>query len=84
MAPFGKNSTHVFFRPVATSGDSVVLLRSSCTEKLADTSALGTAEPETNGCISNCGTEIVNNDSLTRNLPEDRLLRGLEPLNVLV
>lgn len=75
MAPFKKNSTHVLLRPVATSGDSAVLLTSSCTEKLADTSAPGTAEPETNGCISNCGTEIVNNDSLIGNLPEYRLLQ---------
>ena len=29
----------------------------------ADTGAPGTAKPGTNGCISNCGTDIVGNDS---------------------
>lgn len=32
-----------------------------CTESPADTGAPGTAKPGTNGCISNCGMEIVNN-----------------------
>jgi len=32
-----------------------------CTPTPADTGAPGTAEPGTNGCISNCGTDIVNN-----------------------
>ncbi|KAH3015121.1 hypothetical protein KXW60_007897 [Aspergillus fumigatus] len=32
-----------------------------CTETPADTGAPGTAKPDTNGCISNCGMEIVNN-----------------------
>ena len=34
-----------------------------CTETPADTGAPGTAQPGTNGCISNCGTDIENNDS---------------------
>ncbi|EEP79268.1 conserved hypothetical protein [Uncinocarpus reesii 1704] len=33
-----------------------------CTESPADTGAPGTAKPGTNGCISNCGIDIVNND----------------------
>ncbi|KAK2782279.1 hypothetical protein FQN53_000095 [Emmonsiellopsis sp. PD_33] len=33
-----------------------------CTPTPADTGAPGTADPGTNGCISNCGTDIVNND----------------------
>ncbi|KAI8261295.1 hypothetical protein K4K58_001428 [Colletotrichum sp. SAR11_239] len=33
-----------------------------CTKTPADTGAPGTAKPGTNGCISNCGTNIVNND----------------------
>ncbi|OOO10858.1 glycoside hydrolase family 18 [Aspergillus oryzae] len=32
-----------------------------CTKSPADTGAPGTAKPGTNGCISNCGMEIVNN-----------------------
>lgn len=32
-----------------------------CTPSPADTGAPGTAKPGTNGCISNCGTSIVNN-----------------------
>jgi GH18 family chitinase len=32
-----------------------------CTPSPADTGAPGTAQPGTNGCISNCGTDIVNN-----------------------
>lgn len=32
-----------------------------CTKTPADTGAPGTAKPHTNGCISNCGMEIVNN-----------------------
>jgi chitinase len=32
-----------------------------CTPTPADTGAPGTAQPGTNGCISNCGTGIVNN-----------------------
>ncbi|POR39606.1 Uncharacterized protein TPAR_00202 [Tolypocladium paradoxum] len=34
-----------------------------CTPTPADTGAPGTAKPGTNGCISNCGTKIVNNGS---------------------
>lgn len=34
-----------------------------CTATPADTGAPGTAQPHTNGCISNCGTDIMNNDS---------------------
>lgn len=34
-----------------------------CTKTPADTGAPGTAQPNTNGCISNCGTDIVNNDA---------------------
>ncbi|KAH8897253.1 glycoside hydrolase [Thozetella sp. PMI_491] len=34
-----------------------------CTPTPADTGAPGTAKPGTNGCISNCGTELVNNGS---------------------
>ncbi|KAE8404906.1 hypothetical protein BDV37DRAFT_293585 [Aspergillus pseudonomiae] len=33
-----------------------------CTKSPADTGAPGTAKPGTNGCISNCGMDIVNND----------------------
>ena len=33
-----------------------------CTKTPADTGAPGTAQPGTNGCISNCGTKITNND----------------------
>ncbi|PGH08766.1 hypothetical protein AJ79_05865 [Helicocarpus griseus UAMH5409] len=33
-----------------------------CTPTPADTGAPGTAKPGTNGCISNCGTDIVNKD----------------------
>jgi hypothetical protein len=33
-----------------------------CTPSLASTGAPGTHMPHTNGCISNCGTDIVNND----------------------
>ncbi|KAE8140449.1 hypothetical protein BDV38DRAFT_18327 [Aspergillus pseudotamarii] len=33
-----------------------------CTQSPADTGAPGTAKPGTNGCISNCGMDIVNND----------------------
>ena len=33
-----------------------------CTPTPADTGAPGTAQPGTNGCISNCGTDVVNND----------------------
>ncbi|KAE8327990.1 hypothetical protein BDV39DRAFT_214550 [Aspergillus sergii] len=32
-----------------------------CTKSPADTGAPGTAKPGTNGCISNCGMDIVNN-----------------------
>ncbi|KXG50063.1 Glycoside hydrolase, superfamily [Penicillium griseofulvum] len=32
-----------------------------CTPTPADTGAPGTAKPDTNGCISNCGTKITNN-----------------------
>lgn len=32
-----------------------------CTPTPADTGAPGTAQPNTNGCISNCGTDLVNN-----------------------
>jgi len=32
-----------------------------CTKTPADTGAPGTAKPGTNGCISNCGTDLVNN-----------------------
>lgn len=35
---------------------------SFCTETPADTGAPGTAKPNTNGCISNCGRKLVNND----------------------
>ena len=34
-----------------------------CTKSPADTGAPGTAKPGTNGCISNCGMDIVNNGS---------------------
>ncbi|KAF3482628.1 killer toxin alpha/beta [Arthroderma uncinatum] len=34
-----------------------------CTDSPADTGAPGSTQPGTNGCISNCGTEIVGNDS---------------------
>ncbi|KAH8894660.1 glycoside hydrolase [Thozetella sp. PMI_491] len=34
-----------------------------CTPTPADTGAPGTAKPGTNGCISNCGMDIVNNGS---------------------
>lgn len=34
-----------------------------CTKTPADTGAPGTAKPGTNGCISNCGTDMVNNGS---------------------
>ncbi|SPJ75661.1 related to chitinase [Fusarium torulosum] len=34
-----------------------------CTESPADTKALGAFKVNTNGCISNCGTDIVNNKS---------------------
>jgi chitinase len=34
-----------------------------CTIALADTGAPGTHQPGTNGCVSNCGTDIVNNGS---------------------
>lgn len=34
-----------------------------CTPSPADTGAPGTAKPGTNGCISNCGTDIVGNGS---------------------
>ncbi|KAJ4250226.1 hypothetical protein NW762_012041 [Fusarium torreyae] len=34
-----------------------------CTESPADTKAPGAFKLNTNGCISNCGTDIVNNDS---------------------
>lgn len=33
-----------------------------CTPTPADSGAPGTAKPNTNGCISNCGTKITNND----------------------
>jgi hypothetical protein len=33
-----------------------------CTKTPADTGAPGTAKPGTNGCIPNCGVDIVNND----------------------
>ncbi|KAH7228394.1 hypothetical protein B0J15DRAFT_530791 [Fusarium solani] len=33
-----------------------------CTEAPADTGAPGTSKPGANGCISNCGMEITNND----------------------
>ncbi|KAK1635899.1 chitinase [Colletotrichum phormii] len=33
-----------------------------CTEAPADTGAPGTSQPGKNGCISNCGMEITNND----------------------
>ncbi|KAJ4156030.1 hypothetical protein LMH87_001244 [Akanthomyces muscarius] len=33
-----------------------------CTKTPADTGAPGTAKPNTNGCISNCGRKLVNND----------------------
>ncbi|KAE8306364.1 hypothetical protein BDV41DRAFT_585895 [Aspergillus transmontanensis] len=33
-----------------------------CTESKSSTGAPGTAAPNTNGCISNCGTDIVNNN----------------------
>ncbi|OQE16113.1 hypothetical protein PENSTE_c025G06168 [Penicillium steckii] len=33
-----------------------------CTESPADTNAPGTAKPDTNGCISNCGLNTFNND----------------------
>ncbi|KAK2755052.1 hypothetical protein FQN54_006580 [Arachnomyces sp. PD_36] len=33
-----------------------------CTPSSADTGNPGTAQPGANGCISNCGTDIVNND----------------------
>ncbi len=33
-----------------------------CVETPADTGAPGAFEPNTNGCISNCGTDVVNND----------------------
>lgn len=32
-----------------------------CTPTPADTGSPGTAQPHTNGCISNCGTDLVNN-----------------------
>jgi hypothetical protein len=38
-----------------------------CTPSPADTGAPGTAKPGTNGCISNCGMEIINN----RNAPDE-------------
>ncbi|KAI2999287.1 unnamed protein product [Aspergillus niger] len=34
-----------------------------CTADPADTGAPGTAQPNSNGCISNCGTNITNNDA---------------------
>ncbi|KAL4739555.1 glycoside hydrolase superfamily [Aspergillus similis] len=34
-----------------------------CTNTTEDGGAPGTAETDTNGCISNCGTEITNNDT---------------------
>ncbi|KFX94292.1 hypothetical protein V490_04414 [Pseudogymnoascus sp. VKM F-3557] len=34
-----------------------------CTKSPADTGAPGTAKPNTNGCISNCGMDIINNSS---------------------
>ncbi|EFR03916.1 killer toxin alpha/beta [Nannizzia gypsea CBS 118893] len=34
-----------------------------CTESLADTGAPGSSKPGTNSCISNCGTDIVGNES---------------------
>ncbi|KFY44344.1 hypothetical protein V494_01528 [Pseudogymnoascus sp. VKM F-4513 (FW-928)] len=34
-----------------------------CTKTPADTGAPGTAKPNTNGCISNCGMDIINNSS---------------------
>ncbi|KAJ5167058.1 uncharacterized protein N7482_005839 [Penicillium canariense] len=34
-----------------------------CTPSLASTGAPGSHKPLTNGCISNCGTDIVNNDN---------------------
>lgn len=34
-----------------------------CTPTPADSGAPGTARPGTNGCISNCGTDLVNNGS---------------------
>ncbi|KAJ6784672.1 hypothetical protein PWT90_00415 [Aphanocladium album] len=33
-----------------------------CTKTPSDTGAPGTAKPGTNGCISNCGRDLVNND----------------------
>ncbi|KAL5045986.1 hypothetical protein BDW71DRAFT_207965 [Aspergillus fruticulosus] len=35
-----------------------------CTPSPADTGNPGTAQPNTNGCISHCGTEITNNDEI--------------------
>ncbi|KND86311.1 Killer toxin subunits alpha/beta [Tolypocladium ophioglossoides CBS 100239] len=41
-----------------------------CTPTPADTGAPGTAKPGTNGCISNCGTEINNNGQAPANFRE--------------
>ncbi|ORY65428.1 uncharacterized protein BCR38DRAFT_432750 [Pseudomassariella vexata] len=34
-----------------------------CTDTRKDGAASGTAAPDTNGCISNCGTKIINSES---------------------